>query len=77
MCVTEGVCVGVCVGRCEGMCSEKINGAVMIPALSLRTNAKLRQRSAVIFLLSFNQFQFYSDTSLASLLLKPSCWYRM
>lgn len=32
----------MCVGRCEGMCSERINGAVIIPALSLRTNAKLR-----------------------------------
>lgn len=78
MCVNEGVCVGVCVcvGGFGGMCGENINGAVMKPALSLGTKAELRQRSAVIFLLSFNQFQFYLDT-LAALLLKHSCRYRI
>ena len=61
-------------GGCGGMSGENINGAVMIPALSLRTNVKLRQRSADIFLFSFSQFQIYLDT-LAALLMKNSHQY--
>ena len=72
--MTERVCRCVCVGGCGGMCGENINGAVMITALSPRTNVKLRQRSADIFLFSFSQFQIYLDT-LAALLMKNSHQY--
>lgn len=43
------MCRCVCVGGCGGMCGENINGAVMIPALSLRTNVKLRRDLLLYF----------------------------